>query len=59
MIERYTVGTVVLYVPPRSDRKIQVRIKGKRKGYVETEGVDDGLHRSISPKQLFPLAFTI
>ncbi len=52
MIDKPQIGVVYLYVP-NIGRSVVVLCKDFRKGYVETVGVQDGKHRSISPKQLY------
>lgn len=51
MVEKPQVGREYLYTPNRG-RSVRVRCVGFRRSWIETEGVDDGAHRSISPKQL-------
>lgn len=54
MIERPSIGDVYEY-RPNTGAPRQVRVKGFRRNWVETEGVADKLHRSISRKQLFAI----
>ena len=54
MISRLKVGDVLRYFPNKGTAR-DVRVKGFRLGWVETDGVADGRHRSVSPKQLFEI----
>jgi len=51
MVERPQPGREYVYTPSRG-QQTRVRCIGFRRGYIECRGVEDGLHRSISPKQL-------
>lgn len=54
MIEHPRVGVIYNYKPSWGPIK-RVRVKGFTKGLVDTDGVDDTRHRSVSQKQLFAI----
>ena len=54
MIERASVGKEYIYQPNRG-KPVRVRCFGFRRVWVECEGVEDGVRRSISLKQLSPV----
>ncbi len=51
MIERPRIGSTYEFRPSRG-ATAKVRVKGFRKGFVETEDAETGAHRSCSRKQL-------
>lgn len=55
MIEKPRIGDTYLYTPNRGE-PVLVRVKGFRRSWVETDGVEDGAHRSVSRKQLVEVA---
>jgi hypothetical protein len=55
VIERPRIGDTYLYRSHRGAEAL-VRVKGYRGlSWIETDGVIDGRHRSISRKQLYPV----